>query len=96
MPVNRPTTHFSREILAIFIFGVVSVAVMLLIAIVYPAPTQFQQMVFRIVLALAAAGVGAVVPGFLNITYRNLLRAGGAMALFIVVYFFNPASYVTS
>lgn len=74
-----------------FGFGVAFLTAILVIAIVQPNPTGFSYTVFRIVLALAAAGVGAVIPGFLQVSYRNLLRAGGAVALFVIVYFFAPA-----
>lgn len=75
-----------------FIFGVVFLSIILLIAIFIPNPTGFSYTIFRIVVALAAAGIGAVIPGFLNVSFRNLLRAGGAVALFIIVYFFAPAA----
>ena len=53
--------HLTWEKLAIFIFGVVFVSLLVLIAIAIPRPTEFQTTVFRIVLSLAAAGVGALV-----------------------------------
>lgn len=77
-----------------FIFGVVFIAVMLAIALFKPDPSQFQYTVFRTVLALAGAGIGAVLPGFLDVKMKNLLRAGGAMAIFALVYFWNPAALV--
>ena len=74
-----------------FVFGVVFVIVLLLLAIKFPNPTPFQYTVFRIVLALAAGGVAAMIPGFLTITVSKWLRAGGALAVFAVVYFYSPA-----
>ncbi|MEM9766179.1 MAG: hypothetical protein AAF968_27510, partial [Pseudomonadota bacterium] len=50
----------------------------------------------RIILALSAAGVAALVPGFIDVQYRQLVRAGGAMAVFVVVFFFSPASLVSN
>ena len=94
MSVNNPVSRYGWERIAIFSFGVVFIIVLVLIALMLPNPTEFQQLIFRIVLALAAAGVGALVPGFLTIRFKNLLRAGGALGVFIVVYFFNPATYV--
>ena len=84
------------EKLAIFIFGVVFVSVLVLIAIAIPRPTEFQTMVFRIVLSLSAAGVGALVPGLLTVKISSWVRAGGAMAVLVIVYFFNPATLVLS
>ena len=79
-----------------FSFGVVFVLILVLIAVVLPQPPEFQQLVFRVVLALAASGIGALVPGFLTIRYKNFLRAGGALAVFAIVYFFSPATLVVS
>jgi len=79
---------------AAYLFGVAFVVVMLVIAVLFPRPTVFQVFVFRVVLALAAAGVAAMIPGFLNVELGNAIRAGGAIAVFIVIYFLNPASLV--
>jgi hypothetical protein len=84
----------SNERTAVFVFGIIFVNAILILATVYPDPTVFQYTVFRIVLALAAAGVAAFVPGFLQVTISNWLRAGGAMAVFVIVYFYSPAQLV--
>jgi hypothetical protein len=78
-----------------FGFGVVFVVTMLVLAILFPNPTPFQYTVFRIVLALAAAGVAAMIPGILELEFAGWIRAGGALAVFVVVYFYNPASTVS-
>ncbi len=77
-----------------FAFGVAFVIAILILAIAFPEPTKFQYTVFRIVLALAAGGVAAMFPGFLSITISNWLRAGGALAVFAIVYFYAPADMV--
>ncbi|MBC7987537.1 MAG: DUF4019 domain-containing protein [Sphingomonadaceae bacterium] len=83
--------HDRDKILA-FAFGLVFVVSLLIIAVFIPNPTPFSYTIFRIVMALAAAGVGAVLPGFIEVSFKNLLRAGGAIALFVVVYFFAPVA----
>lgn len=82
-----------QQILA-FGFGVAFVIALLVLAVAIPSPTAFQYTVFRVVLALAAAGVAAMIPGFLQITLSEWIRAGGALGVFVVVYFYNPASLV--
>lgn len=74
-----------------FAFGVTFVSVLLYLATAVKNPSVFTIQVYVTVLALAAAGVGAILPGFLEIKYKNLLRAGGALALFVLVYFNQPA-----
>ena len=85
-----------QQQLAAFVFGVVFVITMLALAIFVPNPTSFQYVVFRVVLSLATAGVAAMIPGFIELNIPNWLRAGGALAVFAIVYFYNPASLVVS
>jgi hypothetical protein len=80
-----------EKILA-FVFGVIFVVVLLYAAFAVPNPTAFQYTIFRIVLALAAAGVAGMFSGFLNIQISNWLKAGGALAVFAIVYFYAPAA----
>jgi hypothetical protein len=77
-----------------FAFGVIFVITLIVLAIRFPNPTDFQYVVFRIVLALAAAGIAAFIPGFLDVKISTFLKAGGALAVFAVVYFFSPAKLV--
>ena len=83
-----------RQKYAAAVFGVIFVTAILVLAIVFPEPTAFQYTVFRIVLALAAGGVAAMIPGFIQLQMGSWLRAGGAIAVFALVYFYNPAQLV--
>jgi hypothetical protein len=47
----------------------------------------------RILISLAIAVLGATIPGFLQVDWsvRGLsIRAAGALALFVITYFFTP------
>ena len=77
-------------------FGIVFVVALLVLALAIPNPTPFQYVVFRVILTLAVAGVAAMLPGFLAVSVPNWLRAGGALAVFVIVYFYNPASLIVS
>lgn len=85
------------DVLLAFLTGIAFLTILLVIALAIPYPTRFQLLVFRVILALAAAGLGAVIPGFINIDLafaaKTAIRAGGAIALFVIIYFFNPAEY---
>jgi hypothetical protein len=85
----------------IFVFGIGVVFLLLYLAVAYREPSAFQYAVFRTVLALAAAGVAALVPGVLHLELPwagagFALKAGGALAVFVIVYFFSPAALVVS
>jgi hypothetical protein len=83
-----------------FAFGVVFIITLLTLAIRFPHPSPFQYTIFRIVLSIAAAGVAAMVPGFLSLEVTSatllLIRAGGALAVFVIVFFFKPAALHTN
>jgi hypothetical protein len=81
--------HYER--LAAYAFGVVFISAIFASAIFLKNPTPYQYQVFKIVLAIAAAGISSFIPGFLSITVKGFVRAGGALGVFVVVYFFSPA-----
>jgi tetratricopeptide (TPR) repeat protein len=84
----------SYQRMAVFAFGVVFIAVMLFLAVKIPNPSDFQIFVFRTVLGLAAAGIASLIPGFLQIQIAGYLYAGGAIAVFYLVYSVNPPALV--
>jgi hypothetical protein len=84
------------EKLIAVLFGAAFIISILVMAVVFPQPTSFQYAVFRIVLAIAAAGFVSMTPGFLEVTVSNSVRAGGALGVFAVVYFFSPAALVAN
>jgi hypothetical protein len=84
----------AQQQIAAFILGVIFVIALLTLAIAVPEPTDFQYLVFRVVLSLAAAGAASMIPGSIQVEIANWLRAGGALAVFVIVFFFNPASLV--
>jgi hypothetical protein len=84
------------EKVAAFAFGILFVVILLWVALFIPQPTDFQLWVFRVVLSLAAAGIGAVLPGIISVNAGPYVRAGGALALFVIVYWFNPPQLVSS
>jgi hypothetical protein len=90
----------NKGVILAFAFGVIFVTALLAFIVTVPNPTIEQFEVVRIVLALAAAGVAAMIPGFLNLQLGAgadlTLRAGGALAVFAVVYFYSPAHWSTS
>jgi hypothetical protein len=90
---NAQAALASDKILA-FVFGVVFVGVLLAVGLLHRSPTPLGIFIFRVVLALAAAGVGAVIPGLVSVEIDPFVRAGGAIALFVIVYWFKPADLV--
>lgn len=86
-------SKFAEKCLA-FGFGVAFVITILVMAVFFPQPSLFQYQVFRIVLAMACAGAISMTPGFLEVRVSNIVRAGGALAVFVILFFYNPASLV--
>ena len=73
-----------------FVFGGIFVSAMIIMGIFFATPTQFQFFVFRIIFVLSAAGIGAVIPGLVNLKMEKwkifILRVCGAVILFVLVY----------
>jgi hypothetical protein len=74
-----------------FWFSVAAFAVLLAITLFVPGWAQQNNALFKTLLALAAAGVAATLPGFLHFNWNNLVKAGGALAAFVLVFLINPA-----
>jgi hypothetical protein len=89
---GEPDVSKSTERLIALVCGVAFIALLLVIAIFIPNPSSFQYTIFRIVLSLAAAGFVSMTPGFITAQVGNWVRGGGALAVFVVVYFFSPAA----
>lgn len=79
-----------------YLFGIAFVAIILVVALFVPEPSPFQLRVFQVVLALAAAGVATTISGFLRVEVSSSVKAGGAIGVFVVVFFFSPAKLITS
>lgn len=79
-----------------FAFGTIFIGVLLFIAFLVPAPTVTQWFVCRVVLAIAAAGIASIIPGLIAVKISAVVRAGGAIAVFVVVYWFNPPRLVST
>jgi hypothetical protein len=81
-----------------FAFGVIFASAMLFFAVSFPNPSPFQFNVFIVVLALSAGGVGSVLPGTLSVQLQNMpaVRAGGAIAMFVLVLMFRPVIQQTA
>jgi len=93
---TRPGTNWLETVLA-FGFGLAALATVLWLAFRGGDLTEQQFEILRIVLALAGGGVGAIIPGFLHLNLKAgstlALRAGGALAVFVVLYFWSPARW---
>jgi hypothetical protein len=101
-PISKPlssSVSSTWEKIAAVLLGLIFVIVLLVTAMAVPNPSYFQLFVFRIVLALAAAGIAAIVPGLINFESKTPLyaiRGGGALAVFLLVYLVNPPALLHS
>jgi hypothetical protein len=86
----------AQERLAVFIFGVLFAGIMLAVAIWVPHPTPTQYETFKVILALAAAGIAAFIPGFLQVSVPRFVRAGGALGVFVFIYMRTPAQMIVN
>jgi len=93
--MQRQILKLSPEKTALFLFGIFFITVLIILAVAIPKPTDAQWRVFNVVLALVAAAIGTLLPGVLQVKLTPWLRAGGALAVFALVYLVKPAGLVT-
>lgn len=95
--VKQPSDHgkMTPQLWALYGFGIVFIIILLGLVVTVENLTNTQNFYFRVVMALAAGAIGALIPGLFSIeakVVRNSVRAGGAAAFFVAVYFMNPPS----
>ncbi len=75
-----------------FSFGAVLILLLLWMVRTRPNPTAAEYTFTRIVLALACSCAAVVVSGFIEVTISGFVKAGGALAVFVIVFFYQPAA----
>jgi hypothetical protein len=79
---------------AAFLVGIAFLIAILVLVVKIPKPTEFQFIIFRILIALGGAAFSMALTGFLtiqmNLPNGGQIVAGGALAVFIVLFFFSP------
>jgi hypothetical protein len=77
------------------LIGVFFILLTLILAFVFGCPNTLQSRLLLATFALGAGGFGGEIAGFLRVNLSLLqktkISAGGAMAVFIVLFFFEPA-----
>lgn len=92
MPSESAAHKLTPHQILAFTFGTVFVTAIFVVAFAMPNPTPFSYWVFRVILALAAAGIVVVIPGLFKLNIGKTLTASGALAVFASLYFFSSAS----
>jgi hypothetical protein len=77
------------EKITLFVFGTVFFIVLLAIAWLDPHPSKSSWYIYIWVLAMAAGGVAALLPGAININLNPAIRASGALAIAVLVFYFG-------
>lgn len=53
-------------------------------------PTELEHYIFIVILSLAGAAFSMVLTGQITVNYKKLITAGGAMAVFVILFFLKP------
>jgi hypothetical protein len=85
------TGEIDIKTLIAFAFGSIFIISILVFTAVVKNPSPTEIWTYRIILALAAAGVAAVLPGFIDIKYKGFVQAGGAIGVFVLILLAFPA-----
>jgi hypothetical protein len=73
--------------LTLFVFGTVFLLGLLAIALFDRQPSQTSWHIYNSVLAMAAGGIAALVPGTLSLKWKSGLTATGALAVAMIVFY---------
>lgn len=75
--------------------GVVLILIALALAFAFRDPTLLQAQLIRSTFSLAAGGIASQIPGWIDVTVtlgeKTLVAAGGAIAVYVISFFFVPA-----
>jgi len=85
------TGEVDIKTLIAFVFGAIFIISILVFTAVVKNPSPTEIWTYRIILALAAAGVAAILPGFIDIKYKGFVQAGGAIGVFVLILLAFPA-----
>ena len=77
-----------------FVTGIIFLVVVTVFALFVKTSNAWLYLIFRATLALAVAGIAAILPGFLTYKIAGTAHAGGALAIFLLVFTTNPRSVV--
>ncbi len=70
-----------------FLFGAFCFIALFAVALLYPHPSPTSWHILNIILAMAAGGIAAILPGTLNLALPGGVKAFGALAVTIAVFY---------
>lgn len=53
-------------------------------------PSQLKIFIIRSTFAVGCAALASFIPGWINVNIKGYVKAGGAIAIILIFYFFNP------
>lgn len=75
----------------IFLFGMVCLIGVVTLVFCFDELNPAQYTVVKTIMAIGVAGVASLLPGTINVKINPGIKAVGAVAVFVLVYFFSPA-----
>ena len=88
-----PRTRNPAGMTAVSWVGISLLVLGLIAAIFVKNANTFQQWAVRVIIAIGAAMTATVVPGLLNVNIPEYIAAGGALAVIVLIYLFNPPKH---
>lgn len=72
------------------ILGTVLLIALLVIILYVKCPTEAQNNIFTVMLALSGAAFSMVLTGQINVGYSKVITASGALGVFLIIFFWKP------
>lgn len=70
--------------------GCVLVIASFICAMIIDDPSQFKIFIIRSTFAVGCAALASFIPGWVKVNINGFVKAGGAIAIILIFYFFNP------
>lgn len=93
--MEAPKNNNNNAVIPLSIGGIL-LTIPIIALFFIPQPSIYQFFAFRVCFALGGAGVASHIPGWLNVNINNWVKAGGAIAIFVLLWFFNPPQLIAS
>lgn len=94
--VKASSDKVSMEKILPVIVGIIFILISFFSALFIRDPSQTQFFVIRGLFSLGCAAAGSCIPGWLNVEIHGYIKAGGAIALVLIFWFFNPPAFIMS
>jgi hypothetical protein len=84
----------TKSNLAYLLLGLILLGASLYLSANIQNPAPMEVLILRVIIALGAAFAAVSLPGSVGVDLPKGIKAGGSLAIFVLIFFFNPADLI--